>query len=113
MSGRKSHRLTERRVERLLSDREVCEPPAGLLDQLRAEIPPPEALASAPLRAALVDRGVRRLRLIPPAWLAAASITFAVVGAVFLLRFVGVREAKEGVAPVEEVAPPPAAPSRA
>jgi hypothetical protein len=74
-----SGKLSERKIARLLAEREEHEPPAGLLERIRAEIPPLEALDLSPLRAGRARRG-RLLHRLPTTWLAAASIVFACIG---------------------------------
>lgn len=101
-------------VARRLAAREDVEPPEGLLDKIKAEIPP--ALHAVPQLRAEVHQG-------PPAlpkrriWLLAASVAAAAFGGVLALRVMQVRpvappaevrEAKEEPAASAEIPPPPA-----
>lgn len=74
-----SGKLSERKIARLLAEREEHEPPEGLLERIRAEIPPLEALDLSPLRDGRSRRG-RLLHRLPTTWLAAASIVFVCIG---------------------------------
>jgi hypothetical protein len=78
-----SRKRSERKIERLLAENEACEPLEGLLERLRAEIPPLDKIGGAHLRTALEQRRVRRL---PVLWLTAASVAFLMVGGALAVR---------------------------
>ncbi|HEX6900050.1 MAG TPA: von Willebrand factor type A domain-containing protein [Thermoanaerobaculia bacterium] len=74
-------RLSERDIARKLAEREDLEPPAGLLDKIKSEIPPTVSLGTgAP--------GLERRSAMPTTqrWLIAASLIAAVGAGVFALR---------------------------
>ena len=74
-------RLSERDIARKLAEREDLEPPAGLLDKIKSEIPPTVAIGTGP-------SGPTRRSAMPTAqrWLIAASLIAAVGAGVFALR---------------------------
>ncbi|HSG39260.1 MAG TPA: von Willebrand factor type A domain-containing protein, partial [Thermoanaerobaculia bacterium] len=103
-------RLSERDIARKLAEREDLEPPAGLLDRIKSEIPPTVTLGTgAP--------GPERRSAMPTAqrWLIAASLIATVGAGVFALRLQKEAPSMESLA-VEEApasAPAPELQSRA
>lgn len=78
-----SRERVERKIERMLCEKEPAEPLEGLLERLQADIPPLDKIGAAHLRAALDQRRVRRL---PVLWLTAASAAFMMVGGSLAFR---------------------------
>lgn len=74
-------RLSERDIARKLAEREDLEPPAGLLDKIKSEIPPTVAIGTG---APGLER--RNAMPTPQRWLIAASLVAAVGAGVFALR---------------------------
>lgn len=74
-------RLSERDIARKLAEREDLEPPAGLLDKIKSEIPPTVSLGTG-------SPGPERRSAMPTPqrWLIAASLIAAVGAGVFALR---------------------------
>ena len=96
-------RLSEREIARKLAEREDFEPPAGLLEKIKNEIPPEIAVGT--------EIAGERRSLMPPRqrWLIAASLVLMVGAGLFALR---VRQQSSMLG--SEIAPaaPPAAAAR-
>ncbi len=106
---------TEREIARKLAERDDVEPPAGLLDKIKSEIPPSIQVGPRPVPAAVFAKPTPSRRR---EWLIAASVATALAGGLLGLRVLDVARLPQDEAAVEapaqdfsmeSQAPPPAA----
>jgi Ca-activated chloride channel family protein len=100
-------RLNEREIARKLAEREELEPPAGLLDKIKSEIP-----TSLPAGASAPEIQRRRPMPMTQRWLIAASLAATVGAGLFSLRVREEAPSMVAVAPPRQDASAPAAPPR-